>query len=253
MPVQTPPAQSAFWHCAARLHAPPTGSVGVQTSSLEQKVPSVQSPSVVQAGVPQVLSLVKQAPDTHTRSATAGVQVATLAGIDGSGAPLATLGWHIPAAPGAASHHWPEVQSASVTQPDTQSPVLVLQALPVWPSQSELAVHLPQWPDIAPERKQKGSPAEAQGSLAVNPESPLQGTQVNEVLSQIGSSLGQVAEERHCTQVLVVALQVGALGGHCESITQPTQRPALVPLVAQMPERHTWGPSPAVQGPSPLA
>ena len=151
-------------------------------------------------------------------------------------------------------HQLPVGQSVSVRQPLMHSPVVVLQMLPVWPAQSALVMHMPHSPMFVPERKQKGwlGPS-SHASEVPEPMSPLQGTQVEEVVSQTGVMPEHIAEEVHCTQVLVVVLQVGAELGHCESIRQATQLPALVPEVAQMFDRHTVSPLLSVHGPSPLA
>lgn len=182
---------------------------------------------------------------------TAEVQVATLDGMVGSGMPLATLAVQVPVPPGGLLHHWEEVQSASLSQPVAQSPVVVLQTWPFGHIAS--VVHMPHWPVMVPLRKQKGWPGVGHGSVAEEPWLPLQGTQVEDVASQTGVSLAHVVELTHWTQVLVVVLQTGVAPEHCESIEHPTQVPAFGPEVAQMVERHTLSPLPALQGPSPLA
>ena len=127
------------------------------------------------------------------------------------------------------------------------------QTVPVWPWQSAFVMHFPHWPAIEPARKQKGCVVVPHGSVAVLPLSPLQGTQVSDAVSQSGVEPEHCDESVHWKQVLVVALQCGAVPGHCESITQATQLPELVPVVAQIVERHTVSPLLPVQGPSPLA
>ncbi len=91
------------------------------------------------------------------------------------------------------------------------------------------------------------------GSVVVPPKSPLQTTHIDDVVSQTGLSSEHCDDMVHSAQVLVVVLHLGAAPWHCGSITQATHLCMLVPLVAQMPERHTTVPSASVQCPSPLA
>src|SRR5262249_23164401 len=132
-----------------------------------------------------VLSLGSHTPDWQTRIPTLPMHVETVEGVVGSGVPFASFGWHMPGAGATASHHWVALQSVSLKQPETQSPVVVLHTLPVWPAQSALVVHLPHAPAIGPERKQNGEPA-GHGSCVVLPLSPVHATQVELPESQIG-------------------------------------------------------------------
>jgi hypothetical protein len=74
-----------------------------------------------------------------------------------------------------------------------------------------------------------GAKVDEQGSVTLVPLSPLQTTHVSVVPSQTGSAAGHVPEATHCSHL-----------------------PAFGPVVAQIVERHTTVPSPAVQGPSPF-
>jgi hypothetical protein len=88
------------------------------------------------------------------------------------------------------SQTWPLIEpphSESSVQPGPQAPVVVLQINPAGsPVQSAFVAHMPQVPAVAPVVKQCGALLAAQGSVAVEPRSPLQGTQVELVVSHTG-------------------------------------------------------------------
>jgi len=191
--------------------------------------------------------------EMHTRIPTVAVQVATVVGVVGSVVPFASFATHMPRAPGAALHHWEDMQSASVAQVEVQRPLVVSQMSPVCPAQSELIPHLPHVPVVLPDRKQKGSPDVGQASVAVLPLSPLQVAHADDAGLQTGSAVGHIADVVHCAHALVVRLQLGVALGHCESITHASQRPLFTPVVAQMFERQTALPFVPVHGPSPFA
>jgi len=109
---------------------------------------------------------------------------------------------------------------------------------------------MPHWPCIEPDRKQKGWPEVGQSSELVEPLSPLQGTQVRDVVSQTGVPAPvHWLDMVHPTQLPAVVLHTGVGAEHCESMVQPTH----VSFDPQRPERHTESPLPWVQGPSPVA
>lgn len=187
--------------------------------------------------------------ERHTRWPTVAVQVATLAGVDGSETPFASFGSHIPCPPAAALHHWDERHCASVVHPDVHRPLVVSHTLPMWPTQSAFVEHMPHCPMFVPVRKQNGSLIEPHASVAVLPKSPLHGPHVDGPVLQTGCSLGQVAELVHCTHSPLVVLHAGVLPEHWELVMHPTQTPAWPQIV----ERQSVGPSALVHGPSPLA
>jgi hypothetical protein len=204
---------------------------------------------------PHLLSLVSQTPDLQTRVPTAGVQVATVVGVDGSAVPLSSLATQLPLPPLGALHHCLLAsQSASVWQAVPQAPLVGSQiGPPAWPVQSALVLHLPQLPALEPVPTQNGAEV-PQAALADEPESPLQATQVSLVESQTGvlpvQAVALVAE--HCTQVLVVASQAGVGLEQSASVLHASHLPLFGPVVAQWVERHTVAPFIAVQLPSPL-
>jgi hypothetical protein len=66
------------------------------------------------------------APERQTRIPTAGEQVDTVLGVDGSGVPFASFGWHMPAPPDGASHHFVgDMQSVSTVQAVVHVPLVV--------------------------------------------------------------------------------------------------------------------------------
>lgn len=73
------------------------------------------------------------------------------------------------------------------------------------------------------------------------------------VVLQTGSSLGQVADVVHWTQVPVDVLHTGVDPEQLALDRQATQSPDSGPLVEQRVERQSAVPSVAVQGPSPFA
>jgi len=106
---------------------------------------------------------------------------------------------------------------------------------------------------MAPPRKHSGSLAVPHASFVPEPKSPSHGAQVEVAGSQTGVAPAHAALLVHCTQVLVVVLQTGVAPEHWESMMHPAQVPAVGPVVAQIPDRHTAAPSAPVHGPSPLA
>ena len=151
---------------------------------------------------------------------------------------MGSFGTHWPLPPGGLLHHWDELHCASLSHPVTQRPLAVLQMLPVWPWQSESVAHLPHCPCIAAAEEAEGLADVGHASEAPEPLSPLQGTQVDDEVSQTGAWAPHWLEVVHCTQWPLAVLQTGVGAEHCESIVQPTQ----VPLLPQRPERHTLSP-----------
>jgi hypothetical protein len=86
-------------------------------------------------------------------------------------------------------------------------------------------VHFPH----APLTRQSGSALDEHGSVTPVPLSPSQTTHAFVAASQTGVAAAHVLETTHCSHL-----------------------PAFGPVVAQIVERHTVVPSPAVQGPSPF-
>jgi hypothetical protein len=149
---------------------------------------------------------------------------------------------------------WPLVetpQSESCEQPGPQAPVVVLQMSPAGsPAQSALVMHLPQVPAASPLVKQCGVLLSAHGSVAVEPRSPLQGTQVELVASQIDvvPRHAEAFEAVHWTQVFA-APQAGLAPLQALSVRQATQSFAFWPEVAQRPLMQTRAPAAMVQVP----
>jgi hypothetical protein len=277
--LHTSLVQSLLWHWFGPEQVAPVGNLGEQVALLLQKSSDGQSESVAQpdpqvcvvelqvslrhcsslsqepspGANPQLLSFESQAPELHTRMPTAGAQVAIVEGIEGSGVPFASFGTHMPNASASALHHSDALQSLSVWQPWVQRPLGTSQMFPAVPWQSASIVHLPHWPAVAPDREQSGAVVVLHGCVALEPLSPLQGTQAAPVASQTGVASGHWLESRHVTQVPLVVLHTGVGPLHCESCEQPTQVPWFAPVPAQIVERQTVGPFDAVHGPSPFS
>jgi hypothetical protein len=133
-------SQSLLWHWFEPAQVAPVGNLGVQLALLLQKSPAGQSVSVVQPAPqvcvvgsqlslrhcssllqepspganPQLLSFVSHAPDAHTRVPTAGEQVVTVDGVEGSGVPFASFGLQTPSVLGSPLHQSEALQSLSV-------------------------------------------------------------------------------------------------------------------------------------------
>jgi hypothetical protein len=117
-----------------------------------------------------------------------------------------------------------------------------------------LVAHLPHWPAIdVPVRKQKGLVAVGQGSVEALPLSPLQATQVDVLVLQIGVAPLHCELLVHWTQLPVLVLQTGIAPEQSESIAHPTHTPVVAPVLPHFCERQTESPLPELQGPSPLA
>jgi hypothetical protein len=87
----------------------------------------------------------------------------------------------------------------------------------------------------------------------VLPKSPLQGTQVDDVVLHTGSVLGQLEDAVHWTQVPEVVLQTGVPPEHCVLVKHATHSPLPASVASQSVDRQSVAPSAAVHGPSPLA
>jgi hypothetical protein len=114
--------------------------------------------------------------------------------------------------------------------------------------QSLLLMHLPQLPIIEPPRKQKGWLC-VQGSVAPDPASPLHGTQVDFIASQIGVVPLHCDELVHWTQTPDIVLHTGVGALQSEFMRHPTQ----TSFGPHFCERHTVPPFIVVHGPSPFA
>ena len=144
----------------------------------------------------------------------------------GIGCPFGVCAWHAPV-PLRLSHQFPAPHSESVKHRFPHAPVATSQKGPACPApHCASTVHTEQTP-VA--RTQYGVVVEEHGLVTPVPLSPLQPTHVFVVGSQTGVVAVHVLERTHCSHL-----------------------PALGPVVAQIIERHTVVPSPALQGPSPF-
>jgi hypothetical protein len=196
---------------------------------------------------PQSPSWVSQTPDTQARPPSVVVHEPP-----GTGCPLSIFGEHT-AGIVRSSHHRFDAQSLSVVQVVPQTPVAVLQIGPacVPVVQSALLAHLPHVPAGA----QNGAAESVHASLAVEPSSPLQATQLFEVASHTGVVPVQIVASpgTHVTHAFDVVSHAGVGLAQVVSSMQATQRPAFAPVVAHSVERQTVAPLVASHGPSPFA